>query len=121
MLGLERSKVLVVNVRSDHIALDIMENDIPAGNIVGKERAVLGALAKLKGVRLYEDSCLHSNGILGLICLEGENSVEMSRTVNHMVDEIKERISKRAIIFPTGFVLKQNLIEDTNTPYLKTF
>jgi len=119
VLGLERSKVLVVDVRPDHITLDILENDIPTENIVGKERAVLDALSKLKGVRLYEDSCLHSNGILGLICLEGENSVEMSRTVNHMVDEIKERISKRAIIFPTGFELKQNLIEDTNTPYLK--
>ncbi|AET66306.1 molybdopterin biosynthesis enzyme [Desulfosporosinus orientis DSM 765] len=119
VLGIERSKVLVVDVRPDHITLDIMENDIPTENILGKEQAVLDALAKLKGVRLYEDSCLHSNGILGLICLEGGNPVEMNKTVNHMVNEIKERISKRAIIFPTGFELKQNLIEDTNTPYLK--
>jgi hypothetical protein len=119
VLGLESSKVLVVDVRPDHITLDIMENDIPTENIVGKERAVLDALSKLEGVHLTEESCLHSNGILGLICLEGENPVEMGKTVDRMVDEIKERIAKRAIIFPTGFELKQNLIEDTNTPYLK--
>lgn len=119
VLGLDRSKVLVVDVRPDHITLDILEKDIPAENIIGKEREFLEALAKLEGVRLYEDSYLHSNGILGLICLEGENSLEMSKTVDHMVAEIKERIAQRAIIFPTGFELKQNLIEDTNTPYLK--
>lgn len=119
VLGLERNNVLVVDVRPDHITLDIMENDIPTENIVGKEREVLNALSKLEGVYLSEESCLHSDGILGLICLEGENPIEMSRTVNTMVDEMKERISKRAIIFPTGFELKQNLIEDTNTPYLK--
>lgn len=119
VLGLERSKVLVVDVRPDHITLDILEKDIPAENILGKEGELLEALAKLEGVRLYEDSYLHSNGILGLICLEGENPLEMSRTVDHMVAEIKERIARRVIIFPTGFELKQNLIEDTNTPYLK--
>lgn len=119
VLGLERSKVFVVDVRPDHITLDIMENDIPTENIVGKEREVLEALSQLEGVHLSEESYLHSNGILGLICLEGENPLAMSKTVNHMVDEMKERISKRAIIFPTGFELKQNLIEDTNTPYLK--
>lgn len=119
VLGLESSKVLVVDVRPDHITLDIMENDIPTENIVGKERALLEALAKLDGVHLTEDSCIHSNGILGLICLEGENPTRMSRKVDRMVDEMRERIAKRAIIFPTGFELKQNLIEDTNTPYLK--
>lgn len=119
VLGIESNKVLVVDVRPDHITLDIMENDIPTENIVGKERAVLEALSQLKGVQLSEESYLHSNGILGLICLEDENPSEMSRTVDSIVDEIKERISKRAIIFPTGFELKQNLIEDTNTPYLK--
>jgi molybdopterin biosynthesis enzyme MoaB len=119
VLGLESSKVLVVDVRPDHITLDIMENDIPTENIVGKERALLEALAKLDGVHLTADSCIHSNGILGLICLEGESPARMSQKVDSMVDEMRERIARRAIIFPTGFELKQNLIEDTNTPYLK--
>lgn len=120
VLGFEKSKVLVVDVRPDHITLDIMEKDIPTENIVGKERELLEALSKLEGVHLTEDSSIHSNGILGLICLEGENPLEMSRKVNTMVDEMKEKIAKRAIIFPTGFELKEKLIEDTNTPYLKS-
>ena len=119
ILGFDTDKVLVVDVRPDHITLDIMENDIPVENIMGKEQAVLEALSRLEGVYLTEESCIHSNGVLGLICLEGENPVEMSRKVEGMVDEMKRRIAKRAIIFPTGFELKQGLIEDTNTPYLK--
>ncbi len=119
VLKLDPDKVLVVDVRSEHITLDILEKDIPTENIIGKEREILEAVGALEGVRLKEDSCIHSNGILGLICLEGEDPEGISNTVNIMVNEMKEKISKRAIVFPTGFELKQKLIEDTNTPYLK--
>lgn len=119
VLGIAKEKVLVVDVRPDHITLDIMEDDIPLENILGKEHTLLEALAELEGVYLSEESFIHSNGILGLICLEGENPLEMSRSVSRMADEVREKIAGRAIIFPTGFELKQNLIEDTNTPYLK--
>ncbi|MGD9819996.1 MAG: molybdopterin-binding protein [Aminobacteriaceae bacterium] len=119
VLGLNPKKVLVVDVRPEHITLDIMENDIPAENIIGKEPEILDALSELPGVFLTEESFLHSNGVLGLICLEGQNPEKISETVNSMVDEMKERIAKRVMLFPTGFELKQRLIEDTNTPYLK--
>ncbi len=119
VLKIDDSKVLVVDVRQQHITLDILEKDIPTENIIGKEHELLEAVSKIDGVTLTEDSSIHSNGILGLICLEGENPIEMSNTVNNMVNEMKELISKRAIVFPTGFELKQNLIEDTNTPFLK--
>jgi len=119
VLGIDNKKVLVVDVRPNHITLDILEKDIPTENIVGKEQELKDELSKLEGVHMTEDTYLHSNGILGLICLEGENPVELSNKVNSMVEEMKERIAKRAIIFPTGFELKEKLIEDTNTPYLK--
>lgn len=119
ILKIDRSKVLVVDVRSQHITLDILEKDIPSENIIGKENEILEAVSKIDGVKLTNDSSIHSNGILGLICLEGEDPVKISNSVNDMVSEIKERISKRAIVFPTGFELKKNLIKDTNTPYLK--
>ncbi|MGD9570197.1 MAG: molybdopterin-binding protein [Sedimentibacter sp.] len=119
VLKIDRNKVLVVDVRNEHITLDILEKDIPVENIIGKENEILDAVSKIDGVKLTDDSNIHSNGILGLICLEGENPVEISNKVNNMVSEMTERISKRAIIFPTGFELKKNLIKDTNTPYLK--
>jgi len=121
VLGLESRNVLVVDVRPDHITLDILENDLSIDSILGKEVAVLEALSRIEGVQLTAESSLHSNGILGLICLEGVASSAISETVTRMTDEMKKRIAERAIVFPTGFELKQHLIEDTNTPYLKEF
>lgn len=118
-LGFEKSKVLVVDVRPQHITLDILEKDIPEENILGKEKVLLDALSKLNGVNITEDTYIHSNGILGMICLDPENPKEMLTTINNMVSEMKEKISKRAIVFPTGFEVKGKLIEDTNTPFLK--
>jgi molybdenum cofactor synthesis domain-containing protein len=119
VLGINSDKVLVVDVRPNNITLDILEKDIPTEKIVGKEREIIDELSKIEGVHMTEDTYLHSNGILGLICLEGEDPNELSSKVDSMVEEMKDRISKRAIIFPTGFELKEKLIEDTNTPYLK--
>jgi molybdenum cofactor synthesis domain-containing protein len=118
-LRIERSKVLVVDVRPQHITLDILEKEIPEENILGKKKLLLKALSKLSGVNITEETYIHSNGILGMICLDPENPKEILCTINNMVSEMKEKISKRAIVFPTGFEVKEKLIEDTNTPYLK--
>lgn len=119
VLGLESTKVLVVDVRPHHITLDILEKDIPEENIMGKEKLLLKELSRLTGVSITDETYIHSNGILGMICLDVENPKEIIHTIEIMTNEMKEKISKRAIVFPTGFELKQNLIEDTNTPYLK--
>lgn len=118
-LGLESSKVLVVDVRPQHITLDILQKEVPEENIVGKEKEILEAISKLEGVNVTKETYIHSNGILGMICLEVEDSKGMMNTITTMTNEIRDRIAKRAIVFPTGFELKKNLIEDTNTPYLK--
>lgn len=119
ILGLDSNKVLVVDVRPQHITLDILEKDIPEENIMGKESLLLSEISKLQGVNITDETYIHSNGILGMICLDVEKPKEVLNTITTMTNEIKEKISKRAIVFPTGFELKQNLIEDTNTPYLK--
>lgn len=118
VLGMDREKVLVVDVRPRHITLDILEKDIPERNIIGKQTALLEAVGNLEGVSLSPDSHIHSNGILGMICLEGEDPDVMVSRVETMRDEISERIAKRAIVFPTGFELRDGMVEDTNTPYL---
>ena len=43
----------------------------------------------------------------------------MLERVAKMTEELRKHVSRRAIVFPTGFELQQGLIEDTNTPYLK--
>lgn len=119
VLGFDSANVLVVDVRPQHITLDILEKDIKEENIMGKETVLLEELSNLKGVNITDETYIHSNGILGMICLDVENPKEIINTIQTMTNEMKEKISKRIIVFPTGFELKQNLIEDTNTPYLK--
>ncbi len=118
ILKIDNQKVLVVDVRPNHITLDIMENDIPQENIIGKEKSILKALESLEGVIISDDTYIHSNGILGTICLQEENASEICEKISDMEKEIRAKIANRVIVFPTGFELKQNLIEDTNTPYL---
>jgi molybdenum cofactor synthesis domain-containing protein len=119
VLNIDRKKVLVVDVRPNHITFDIMEDNIPQENIIGKEKNILEKLSLMEGVNISEDTYIHSNGILGTICLQEDNAAEIIDNISNMEKEIRERISKRAIVYPTGFELKQKLIEDTNTPYVK--
>jgi hypothetical protein len=48
-----------------------------------------------------------------------ENPEAVLSRVADMTEEIKSKVARRAIVFPTGFELRQGLIEDTNTPFLK--
>lgn len=118
VLGLDEDKVMVVDVRPDHITFDLVVHEIAQESIMGREEALLKALAAIPGVHLTEESHVSSNGILGLICSQ-EDPGQVMETVSAMRSEIVEKISRRAIVFPTGFELEQGLIEDTNTPYLK--
>lgn len=119
-MGMQDGEVLVVDVRPRHITFDILARDIPQENILGKETAILDALRAVPGVTLYPETYLHSNGILGQICAGVENEEAMLQQVAKITDDLRRNVSHRAIIFPTGFELQQGLIEDTNTPYLKS-
>ena len=119
-MGMQDGDVLVVDVRPRHITFDILARDIPQENILGKETAILDAIRAVPGVTLYPETYLHSNGILGQICAGVENEEAMLQQVAKITDDLRRNVSHRAIIFPTGFELQQGLIEDTNTPYLKS-
>lgn len=119
VLGLPDGEVLVVDVRPRHITLDVLATNIPQENIMGKEQAILDAVAALPGVTLYPETYIHSNGILGQICAGVEDQEAMLERVAKMTEDLRKNVSRRAIVFPTGFELQQGLIEDTNTPYLK--
>ena len=118
VLHFDPQKVLVVDVRPDHITLDILEDNIDENHLIGKEHELINAVGKIDGVNTTSKTSVHSNGVLGLICLQ-EDSQKVSANVSTITDEILRNISKRAIVFPTGFELKQGLIEDTNTPFIK--
>lgn len=118
-MGMQDGEVLVVDVRPRHITFDILAGDIPQENILGKESAILNAIRAVPGVTLYSETHLHSNGILGQVCAGAEDEERILRQVAQITDELRHSVSRRAIVFPTGFELQEGLIEDTNTPYLK--
>jgi molybdenum cofactor synthesis domain-containing protein len=120
VLGLSQEEVFVVDVRPSHITLDILSKDIPIVNITGKEKILLETLGAIPGVHLRDDTYIHSNGIFGLLCLEEVDSAVLQSKVDSMTQDMRRRITKRAIIFPTGFEVGEGLIEDTNTPFLKS-
>lgn len=118
-MGMQDGEVLVVDVRPRHITFDILAGDIPQENILGKESAILSAIRAVPGVTLYPETHLHSNGILGQVCAGVEDEERILRQVAQITDELRHSVSRRVIVFPTGFELQEGLIEDTNTPYLK--
>ncbi|KKM11418.1 molybdopterin-binding protein [Clostridiales bacterium PH28_bin88] len=117
-LNLERKEVLVVDVRDNHITLDILRRTIQARDIAGKEGEILDRLAHLPGVRLGEDARIHSEGILGLIALPPEEVEETFRRSEQMVEEIRARVARRVKVFPSGFEVKRGMIRDTNSPMI---
>jgi molybdopterin biosynthesis enzyme MoaB len=121
VLNLRNREVLVVDVREDLITLDILKKTVRAEDIIGKRDALLRTLATVPGISLLPETEIHSEGILGLIDLEDQAVAEdVLNKMEQMERDISARIRKRGIVFPSGFEIQQGLIQDTNSPYIKT-
>ena len=118
VLALPPAEVLVVDVRPDHICLDILSNQLELRQIIGKEGQLLAELAALPGLELTDEAYVDSAGILGLIgCDEAQSQLIAQRT-EQVLDEISQNVLKRALVYATGFEVKNGMIKDTNSPYL---
>jgi molybdenum cofactor synthesis domain-containing protein len=119
VFNLEKHEVMVIDVRDDVIALDILKRTINAEDILGKRDALLRALSEIPGVSLTPDTSIHSEGILGLIEIEDKKEAkEILRRMEQMGRQVSEEIRRRAIVFPSGFELQEHLIQDTNSPHI---
>ena len=118
VLGLDRTEVLVTDVREDNITIDILRKTLPAENVYGKQRELLNQLSKLPGVLVDKDSTVHSEGILGLIALQEEEAKRVVKESRKLGEETMGRMRWRVMVFPTGFELKKRSVEDTNTPMI---
>ena len=119
VLNLPKHMVLVVDVRDDHITLDVLQQRINPESIFGKKEILLERISKITGVKIFEDTDIYSNGILGMISLDEKQAKDVIEKSNEMGVTIKNLISKRVIVFPTGFEVKKGMIHDTNTPMIK--
>lgn len=119
VLGLERREVLVVDVREEHIVLDILRPVLKSSQILGKGDELLKKISLLPGVTLSDQARIHSEGALGWVALDpGESQKAMAKSWQ-MGQEIRERVAKRAIVFSTGFEVEKGMIADTNYPLIE--
>ncbi|MEM1550735.1 MAG: molybdopterin-binding protein, partial [Candidatus Bathyarchaeia archaeon] len=118
VLGLGDDEVMVTDVREDRLILDILRKTVRAEQIFGKKQELLRRLSKIPGVIVTEETTIHSEGILGFIAVDEEMAREVIERSKQMVLEIKSKIAKRAIVFPTGFEIKRGIVKDTNTPLI---
>lgn len=120
VLGLEPSEIKVVDVRDDLVTLDILRQTVRAEDIAGKEKLLLEQLSTVPGVVLGREAAVHSDGVLGILALNPAEVAEVLDRTREMTDSILSAISRRAIVYSTGFEVRRGMIEDTNGPYIKS-
>ena len=118
VLALPPDKVLVVDVRHDHICLDLLVKTIGMSQVAGKERELLEALRAVAGLEVTDAAYVDSAGIMGLIGGDAAEAAEMMARTATMAGEIEKAVLGRAMVFATGFEVANKMIEDTNSPYL---
>ena len=119
VLGIDPSKVLVVDVLYHRMTLDLLQQTLQAEQVYGKKGELLRRLGEISGVRITEQTDIHSDGILGMIALDENEAREVISRSAAMAADVMARIARRACVFPTGFELLRGMIQDTNTPFIK--
>ena len=89
-LELEPREVLVVDVREDHIVLDILRPVLRMTQIAGKGEEILRRISRIPGVGLSENARLHSEGALGWVCLDPVESRESVKGSQRLAREIRK-------------------------------
>lgn len=120
-IGIDPQDVLVIDVRDGTVALDVLRREVDPRGFIGRERAILTRLAAMEGVELEESAHISSRGMLGWIAGDSESDAMMRRELEKAeanVGRVRERIARRAIVFPSGAEVEDGEIEDTNTPML---
>jgi len=117
-LELPSDKVIVVDVRPGLVAFDILQRQVRAESVVGKEKEILSRLAELPGVMPGPGAAVHSEGVLGLIALDPNEGEKVLEDSAKMAGDIAQAVSKRAMVFATGAEVIAGKIKDTNSPYI---
>ena len=119
VLGLEGTDVIVTDVRGETLTLDILKRGVDAHNIIGKRDELLEELSKLPGVGIKENTSICSEGMLGWIVLDYNETRSALERSEQMAREIRQRIAKRVMVFSTGIEVYNRQIQDTNSPLIK--
>jgi molybdenum cofactor synthesis domain-containing protein len=118
VLGMEREAVVVTDLRDDFMTVDILRDTVDATAVVGRQSALLRRLAQLPGVRVTPETSISSRGMLGWIAHDGKRARASLRRTQELVEEVRRKLRRRAIVFSTGSEVAAGEIEDTNAPML---
>ena len=116
VLEFDRDEVLVTDALHDIVTIDILRKTVDAYHLVGKRERLLHQLGQLPGVEITDETSICSEGMLGWIALDEPEAKDALERSEKMAEEIRKVISRRAIIFSTGFEVSSGQIEDTNKP-----
>ncbi|GAW91028.1 molybdopterin-binding protein [Calderihabitans maritimus] len=117
VLGLAPHEVLVVDVRPNLIAFDILRREVPAEAVAGKGEELMERLRRIPGVTMNSPE-IHSEGVLGLIALDPGEARDVLRASSELANRVADTVSKRALVFASGSEVLAGNIKDTNSPYL---
>jgi molybdenum cofactor synthesis domain-containing protein len=115
IMQLEHAEVLVTDYLDNVMTLDILRSTIYPHQILAKKDIMLARLRALPGVHVTGETTVFSEGMLGWIAANADEAEEAMRNAEAMTAGIRERISKRAIVFSTGAEVINGDIEDTNS------
>ena len=121
LYGLPRDEVIVIDVRNDELALDILSDEVDPHLFVGREAELLEKIAALPGVELLPGCRISSEGMMGWISFDPQSKDELNKSISlaeAMAAEMVARVSKRVLVYPSGTEVENGEIEDTNTPML---
>lgn len=119
VLGLDRDELLVTDVRGDNIVLDILRRGLDANNIVGKERELLDLIAGIEGVGVGDDARVESRGLLSWVSADSGFAREALAKAEKLAAEMRDRLARTAVVFPTGTELNNGQVKDTNSPAIR--
>lgn len=118
VLGMAQEEVLVTDVQNNCMTIDLLRKTVDPYRVVGKKDMLFEKLSHLHGVEISEETSVCSQGMLGWIALdEAEAKMALKRS-EKMVEEIRRKVAKRAIVFSTGEEVLGGQIEDTNKPVI---
>lgn len=119
VLGLNKEEVFVIDVRDTFLTIDVLKSTLDGAQVIEKEREIIERLSNLEGLTVFDDTCVTSEGILGLIAHDHGFFEEEKESISRIVFAVNEAALKRALVIPTGFELQKDMIKDTNSSYLK--
>jgi molybdenum cofactor synthesis domain-containing protein len=119
IIGVDRSDVLVTDVRGEHLVLDILRKGLDASRIVGREKDLLAAVATLPGVSLRPDARTESRGLLSWVAADPAIAAEALADVAGMADDLAARLTRTVAVFATGTEINNGQVKDTNSPAIR--